>query len=98
MRGSSEAASSQKTTATSRVYLVRGGFGDAGNAEDALMPGTRWVGLAELMASDNSSTNCELLSAFDEQLAGEMRDARRLRQEELGERAEAAREAVGAGG
>ena len=82
----------------SHEYLVRGGFGDAGDAEDALMPGTRWVGLAELMASDNCSANCKLLSAFDEQLAGEMRDARRLRQEELAERAEAVREAVGASG
>ena len=28
-------------------YLVRGGFGDAGHDRDALVPGTRWVALAE---------------------------------------------------
>ena len=74
-------------------YLVRGGFGDAGNEKDALMPGTRWVALLELM--DNIPLGqLALLEAFDSALAKEMAAARRLVQEERAERAAAQQEAA----
>ena len=65
-------------------YLVRGGFGDAGDERDALMPGTRWVSLTELMVNCSGDQRA-LLSAFDSQLASEMSESRRLIQEDLRE-------------
>ena len=73
-------------------YLVRGGFGDDGDGKDALMPGTRWVALSELM-ENTPSAELALLEAFDAQLAREMAEARRHIREERAERAAEEREA-----
>ena len=72
-------------------YLVRGGFGDDGDGKDALMPGTRWVALSELM-ENIPSAELALLEAFDAQLAREMAEARRHIREERAERAAEERE------
>ena len=77
----------------SHEYLVRGGFGDAGDEKDALMPGTRWVALLELMENVPLG-QLALLEAFDLALAKEMAAARRLVQEERAERAAAQQEAA----
>ena len=70
-------------------YLVRGGFGDVGDETDALMPGTRWVALAELMENVPAG-QLALLEAFGAALAQDMVTARRLIREEIAERAAAA--------
>ena len=54
-------------------YLVRGMFGD--HKQDALIPGTRWVLLRELFECCRA-TNLEKLTAFDDALAQEMKQAK----------------------
>ena len=76
-------------------YLVRGGFGDAGDQKDALMPGTRWVSLADLIMNCSSATELTLLDGFDRKLAEDMATARRMMREEIAERASAEQERGG---
>ena len=65
-------------------YLVRGRFGNVSDQKSALLPGTRWVELVELM--ENCPGQWALLEAFDKGLAEEMGGARRLIAEELAEK------------
>ena len=76
-------------------YLVRGGFGDAGDDRDALVPGTRWVALADLMLNC-CSDELALLPAFEKQLATDMAAARRLIEQDVADRAAAQHEAEAA--
>ena len=64
-------------------YLIRGGFGD--DKSDALLPGTRWVKLRELLENVSSATQLSLLSEFDKSIEAKLVAARRLAQEELDE-------------
>lgn len=68
----------------SPAYLVRGRFGNVSDQKSALLPGTRWVELVELM--ENCPGQWALLEAFDKGLAEEMAGARRLIAEELAEK------------
>ena len=70
-------------------YLVRGMFGD--HKQDALIPGTRWVLLRELFECCRA-TNLEKLTAFDDALAQEMKQAKEELVQQMQEAAEEAAE------